>query len=216
MEKVFVAQRVATKLFSTEAAVDQAMVEATELLADMLKARTDVNASLVFADDVQVKMMEALKALGEARTAMVGVHGDQGYLFQLGVALVPACGHIGREGTVSLPKNPQKKMFTHFMQLARKKRTGRAPFGHNGKAVKLHKILVHEHAVALINIAVAINKLAYANAKTLELAVYIRRKRGKYASQMKLLVCPPSQHVRPVHVQKIGHKPGMFQEQQCR
>ena len=76
MEKVFVAQRVATKLFSTEAAVDQAMVEATELLADMLKARTDVNASLVFADDVQVKMMEALKALGEARTAMVGVHGE--------------------------------------------------------------------------------------------------------------------------------------------
>ena len=76
MEKAFVAQRVATKLFSTEAAVDQAMVEATELLADMLKARTDVNASLVFADDVQVKMMEALKALGEARTAMVGVHGE--------------------------------------------------------------------------------------------------------------------------------------------
>ena len=76
MEKVFVAQRVATKLFSTEAAVDHAMVEATELLADMLKARTDVNASLVFADNVQVKMMEALKALGEARTAMVGVHGE--------------------------------------------------------------------------------------------------------------------------------------------
>lgn len=76
MEKVFVAQRVATKLFSTEAAVDHAMVEATELLTDMLRARADVNASLVFADDVQVKMMEALKALGEARTAMVGVHGE--------------------------------------------------------------------------------------------------------------------------------------------
>ena len=54
MEKAFVAQRVATKLFSTEAAVDQAMVEATELLADLLKARSEVNASLVFADDVQV------------------------------------------------------------------------------------------------------------------------------------------------------------------
>lgn len=76
MEKVFVAQRVATKLFSTEAAVDQAMVEATELLADLLKARSEVNASLVFADDVQVKMVEAIKALGEARTAMVGVHGE--------------------------------------------------------------------------------------------------------------------------------------------
>ena len=76
MEKAFVAQRVATKLFSTEAAVDQAMVEATELLADLLKARSEVNASLVFADDVQVKMVEAIQALGEARTAMVGAHNE--------------------------------------------------------------------------------------------------------------------------------------------
>ena len=76
MEKVFVAQRVATKLFETEAAVDQAMVEATELMADLLKARKDVNTSLVFADDVQVKLMEAIAALSTARTAMVGVHGE--------------------------------------------------------------------------------------------------------------------------------------------
>src|SRR5687768_9823890 len=76
MEKVFVAQRVARKLFATEAAVDGAMVEAAELLSEMLKARKDVNASLVFADDVQVKMMEAVKALSEARTAMVGVHNE--------------------------------------------------------------------------------------------------------------------------------------------
>ena len=76
MEKVFVAQRVAKKLFTTEAAVDGAMVEAAELLSEMLKARKDVNVSLVFADDVQVKMMEAIKALSEARTAMVGVHNE--------------------------------------------------------------------------------------------------------------------------------------------
>jgi len=74
MEKAFVAQRVATKLFTTEAAVDQAMVEATELLADVLKARSEVNASLVFADDVQVKLMEAISALSAARSSMVGVH----------------------------------------------------------------------------------------------------------------------------------------------
>lgn len=76
MEKIFVAKRVAQKLFETEAAVDGAMVEAAELMSEMLKARTDVNASLVFADDVQVKMMEAIKALSEARTAMVGVHNE--------------------------------------------------------------------------------------------------------------------------------------------
>ncbi len=78
MEKAFVAQRVATKLFTTEAAVDQAMVEATELMADLLKARKDVNAPLVFADDVQVKLMDAIRALSEARSAMVGVHGQLG------------------------------------------------------------------------------------------------------------------------------------------
>lgn len=76
MEKVFVARRVAKKLFTTEAAVDAAMVEATELMADMLKARSDINMSLVFADDVQVKMMDAIRALSEARTAMVGVHNE--------------------------------------------------------------------------------------------------------------------------------------------
>ncbi|MBJ7409527.1 MAG: hypothetical protein JHD15_04070 [Phenylobacterium sp.] len=76
MEKAFVAQRVASKLFSTEAAVDGALIEATELMGEMLKARQDVKTSLVFADDVQVKMMEAMKALSEARSAMVAVHNE--------------------------------------------------------------------------------------------------------------------------------------------
>ncbi|WP_397421041.1 hypothetical protein [Phenylobacterium sp.] len=66
----------AKKLFTTEAAVDGAMVEAAELMSEMLKARQDVNVSLVFADDVQVKMMQAIKALSEARSAMVGVHSE--------------------------------------------------------------------------------------------------------------------------------------------
>ena len=76
MEKVFVAQRVAKKLFTTEAAVDGALVEASELMSEMLKARKDVHVSMVFADDVQVKMMEAMKALSEARSAMVAVHNE--------------------------------------------------------------------------------------------------------------------------------------------
>jgi len=76
MEKAFVAQRVAKKLFVTEAAVDGALAEAAELMSEVLTARKDVNTSLVFADDVQVKLMEAMKALSEARTAMVGVHSE--------------------------------------------------------------------------------------------------------------------------------------------
>jgi hypothetical protein len=74
MEKAFVAQRVAKKLFVTEAAVDGALSEAAELMTELLAARKEVNTSLVFADDVQVKLMAAMKALSEARTAMVGVH----------------------------------------------------------------------------------------------------------------------------------------------
>jgi hypothetical protein len=74
MEKAFVAQRVAKKLFVTEAAVDGALSEAAELMSELLTARKDVNTSLVFADDAQVKLMEAMKALSEARTAMVGLH----------------------------------------------------------------------------------------------------------------------------------------------
>jgi hypothetical protein len=76
MEKVFVAQKVAKKLISTEAAVDGALAEAAELMSVMLAARKDVNTSLIFADGSQVKLMEALKALSEARTAMVGVHNE--------------------------------------------------------------------------------------------------------------------------------------------
>jgi hypothetical protein len=76
MEKAFVAQRVTKKLYATEAALDSAMAEAAELLSDMLKARSEVNASLTFADGAQVKMLEAMKALSEARTAMVGVHNE--------------------------------------------------------------------------------------------------------------------------------------------
>lgn len=74
MEKVFVAKRVASKLFATEAAVDGALAEAAELMSEMLKSRKDVNLSTVVGDEAAAKLIEAMKALGEARTAMVGVH----------------------------------------------------------------------------------------------------------------------------------------------
>ncbi|THD77405.1 MAG: hypothetical protein E7812_15865 [Phenylobacterium sp.] len=76
MEKIFVAQRVNQQLLATEAAVDGAFAETAELLSVMLKARQDVNAPMTFADDAQAKLMDAMKALSEARTAMVAVHGE--------------------------------------------------------------------------------------------------------------------------------------------
>lgn len=76
MEKVFVAQRVANKLFATENAVDVAMVQAAELMSDMLKARKDLGLSAVVGDKASAKLVEALAALGEARSAMVGMHNE--------------------------------------------------------------------------------------------------------------------------------------------
>jgi hypothetical protein len=76
VEKVFVAQRVANKLFATENAVDAAMVNAAELMSDMLKARKDLGLSAVVGDKASAKLVEALAALGEARSAMVGMHNE--------------------------------------------------------------------------------------------------------------------------------------------
>jgi hypothetical protein len=93
MEKAFVAQRVAKKLLSTEAAVDGALAEASEFMSEVLQARKDVGISMVFADDVQVKLMEAMKALSEARTAMVGVHNELGEAqLRLGIRRITANG----------------------------------------------------------------------------------------------------------------------------
>lgn len=76
MEKVFVARKVAQKLFSTEAALDTAMTEAAELMAEMLKARRELGLSAVVGDNASAKLVEALAALGEARTAIVAAHGE--------------------------------------------------------------------------------------------------------------------------------------------
>ena len=76
MEKVFVAQRVATKLFATENAVDAALAEASELMADMLRARKDLGLAATFGDGAASKLVEAIAALGQARTAMVAAHGE--------------------------------------------------------------------------------------------------------------------------------------------
>jgi hypothetical protein len=76
VEKAFVAQRVANKLFATENAVDSAMAEATEMMAELLRARKDLGLSATVGDSVVSKVVEAISALSEARTAMVSAHGE--------------------------------------------------------------------------------------------------------------------------------------------
>jgi hypothetical protein len=76
VEKVFVAQKVARKLFATEHALDAAMTETAELIAEMLQARKDLNLSATVGDAASAKLVEALSALGQARSAVVAAHGE--------------------------------------------------------------------------------------------------------------------------------------------
>lgn len=76
MEKVFVAKKVAQKLYATEAALDAAMTEAAELIGEMVRARGELSLSAVVGDTAQAKIVEAIAALGEARSAVVAAHAD--------------------------------------------------------------------------------------------------------------------------------------------
>lgn len=74
MDKVFVVRDMAAKLVATEKSLDCAMSETADLLASLLKARQEINLSSTVGNEAAVKIMEALSALGEARSAMVGAH----------------------------------------------------------------------------------------------------------------------------------------------
>ena len=51
-------------------AVDSAIIETAELMAELLKARKDLNISAVVGDRAASKLAEAMSALSEARSAM--------------------------------------------------------------------------------------------------------------------------------------------------
>ena len=76
MEKVLVARRVATKLFATESAVDAALADATELVAEILRGRKELHIAATSTDPAIAKVVAAISALSVARTAMVEAHGE--------------------------------------------------------------------------------------------------------------------------------------------
>lgn len=76
MEKVFVVQRLAKKLWSTEAQIDAALVEAAELTKDVIQGRKDLNVASTFQGGINVKLLAAMQALTEAREAMAAVHAE--------------------------------------------------------------------------------------------------------------------------------------------
>lgn len=78
MEKIFVARRVGSKLIATENALDNAMIEAAGLMADMLQARQELNLSVIAGDKAHAKLVQAMALMAEARTAMVDAHNELG------------------------------------------------------------------------------------------------------------------------------------------
>ena len=74
MEKALIAQRVATKLFATENAVDAAILEASQLLAGLIEARQEIGFSAVLGGEAVAKVTVALAALSDGRRAMVEAH----------------------------------------------------------------------------------------------------------------------------------------------
>ena len=76
MEKTLIAQRVATKLFATENAVDAAILEASQLLAGLIEARNEIGFSAVLGTEAVAKVSLALSSLSDTRRAMVDAHNE--------------------------------------------------------------------------------------------------------------------------------------------
>ena len=74
MEKAFVVQRVANKVWSTENAVDDAMAQAAALMAELTTARQELRLSAGTLEKATADLVAAISALGQARTAMVEMH----------------------------------------------------------------------------------------------------------------------------------------------
>lgn len=76
MDKVFAAKRVHTKLRSAEHSIDSALVDASELVAEMVRARKEMGLAANVGDAAFAKLTAAMSALSEARTSMVAAHAE--------------------------------------------------------------------------------------------------------------------------------------------
>lgn len=76
MDKLEIMRTVVDDLYATEKAVDDAIAQATDLVATMIQSRRDMNLSAVVGAKAQSKMLEAIASLGIARDAVVVAHND--------------------------------------------------------------------------------------------------------------------------------------------
>jgi hypothetical protein len=76
VDKVFVAKRIASKLRGAEHSIDAALIEASEMVGELLRSRKEVGLAANVGDPAMAKIAAAVTALSEARTAMVAAHAE--------------------------------------------------------------------------------------------------------------------------------------------
>ena len=74
MDKAFVAQGVANKLWATEASLDAAIADASRLMNTVLEAREEMNVTHMVVDPTVRKISEAITTMTAARSALMEAH----------------------------------------------------------------------------------------------------------------------------------------------
>jgi hypothetical protein len=74
VEKIFVVKGVAEKLWATEDAIDNAIAQTSSLMSGLIEGRRELNVSAVVTDQATSCIAESMKALADARKAMIEAH----------------------------------------------------------------------------------------------------------------------------------------------
>lgn len=76
MDRALVASAVADSLFSTEAAVEEALAKAVVLMRQMMGARRALGLSVADGDPALQRVTAAVQALGDAQREIIRTHGE--------------------------------------------------------------------------------------------------------------------------------------------
>jgi hypothetical protein len=74
VDKAFVAQGVANKLWATEMALDTAIADASKLMGELLAAREELGVSHMVIDPAVMKVAESISTMTAARHALMEAH----------------------------------------------------------------------------------------------------------------------------------------------
>jgi hypothetical protein len=74
MDKAFVVQKVANKVWAAENTVDAAMADAASLMVELASARQELKFSADLTEKATADLVNAIASLGQARAALVEMH----------------------------------------------------------------------------------------------------------------------------------------------